>query len=224
MNVSSPQTHHVDRAAGQEGERQGNPPELPQLDQVLDVLVEIDRGLHVSRSGVMSALRTHPHANHVAAAHAVCAWVSDPAFRNRNAAALLLRALPNYDTSPPPSTLADPPPSADGEAWAPIAVALEERDSFRYEIWFSRLELVGDTTPTPPAHPPPAVGGLTFRRGTSGPGAQRVLVIRAPEHVRTWVRERYAGLIAEVASEVLGHRVAVEIVGIEWRPQAEPPA
>jgi chromosomal replication initiator protein len=44
------------------------------------------------------------------------------------------------------------------------------------------------------------------------------LVVRAPEHIRTWVEERYLPLLRKAASRSLEDGVSVEIVGDGWEP------
>ena len=44
------------------------------------------------------------------------------------------------------------------------------------------------------------------------------LYVRAPEHLRTWVRDRYLLLIRQAASRALGPSALVEIVGEDWAP------
>jgi chromosomal replication initiator protein len=48
------------------------------------------------------------------------------------------------------------------------------------------------------------------------------LYVRAPDHIRTWVGERYLPLLRSAAVRALGERAAVEIVDGGWRlPEAE---
>ncbi len=67
-----------------------------------------------------------------------------------------------------------------------------ETPDFKFHIWLDPLELA-------------AVEG-------------RVLYVRAPEHVRTWVAERYLPLLRRAAERSHDPDAAVEIVGADWRP------
>jgi chromosomal replication initiator protein len=73
---------------------------------------------------------------------------------------------------------------------------------FTFHIWLEPLELA-------------AVGGST-------------LYVRAPGHIRTWVRERHDGHLQRAAARVLGPNASVEIVDEAWQhsPAAadDPPA
>ena len=61
----------------------------------------------------------------------------------------------------------------------------------------------------------------------------RTLYVRAPEHIRTWVGERYAGLLREAAAARFQPGARVQVVGADWRageaggtaagPLGEPP-
>ena len=77
-------------------------------------------------------------------------------------------------------------------AWEAVRGTLRaEVTEVTFHIWLAPLEpagLVGDT-----------------------------LFVRAPEHIRTWVEERFAGLIRRSAATV-GAARAVEIVGDGWEP------
>ena len=42
------------------------------------------------------------------------------------------------------------------------------------------------------------------------------LYVRAPEHVRGWVRQRFAGLLEEAAARALGERTRVQLVAEDW--------
>jgi chromosomal replication initiator protein len=71
-----------------------------------------------------------------------------------------------------------------------------ETPDFKFHIWIEPLELAGV-------------------RGTT-------LYIRAPEHVRTSVRERYVPLLRQAARRHFDRAATVEIVGAEWSGSAEP--
>ena len=51
--------------------------------------------------------------------------------------------------------------------------------------------------------------------------AAEALYVRAPEHIRTWVGERYLPLLRASASRVLGTSATVTIVGDSWEAPAE---
>jgi chromosomal replication initiator protein len=65
-----------------------------------------------------------------------------------------------------------------------------ETPDFKFHIWLGPLELAG-------------VEG-------------RTLYVRAPEHIRSWVTERYLPLLREVASRRFDERAIVEVVGEGW--------
>ncbi|HKN92702.1 MAG TPA: chromosomal replication initiator protein DnaA [Thermoleophilaceae bacterium] len=50
------------------------------------------------------------------------------------------------------------------------------------------------------------------------------IYVRAPGHIRTWVKERHRGHLQRAAERVLGPAAAVEIVDETWRAAAEPTA
>ncbi len=62
---------------------------------------------------------------------------------------------------------------------------------FKFAIWLEPLELAGISRST--------------------------LFVRAPEHIRTWVRDRYLPLVQDAARRGLYPDASVEIVGEEWR-------
>jgi chromosomal replication initiator protein len=62
---------------------------------------------------------------------------------------------------------------------------------FKFHIWLDPLELVGVD--------------------------QQTLFVRAPDHIRTWVRDRYLPLVREAASRGYRPGVVVEIVDEGWR-------
>ena len=70
-----------------------------------------------------------------------------------------------------------------------------ETPDFKFHIWLHPLELA-------------AVQG-------------RTLYIRAPEHIRSWVSERYLPLLRRAAARLFDDRAVVEVVGADWSP-AEP--
>jgi chromosomal replication initiator protein len=70
-----------------------------------------------------------------------------------------------------------------------------ETPDFQFHIWLEPLELAG-------------VDGTT-------------LYIRAPQHIRTWVGERYLPLLRAVAERRFDRHAVVEIVDEEWKPRQE---
>jgi chromosomal replication initiator protein len=69
---------------------------------------------------------------------------------------------------------------------------------FKFHIWLEPLELVGVD--------------------------QQTLFVRAPDHIRTWVRDRYLPLVREAAIRGYRPEAVVEIVDEAWEPAAEPTA
>jgi chromosomal replication initiator protein len=63
---------------------------------------------------------------------------------------------------------------------------------FKFHIWLEPLELAG------------IEGGTLF--------------VRAPEHIRSWVTQRYLGLLREAAAGRFHPSATVQIVGADWRP------
>jgi chromosomal replication initiator protein len=55
------------------------------------------------------------------------------------------------------------------------------------------------------------------------PAAQRggTLFVRAPDHIRSWVGDRYLPLIRSAAARASGGRLSVEVVDEEWQPQPQ---
>jgi chromosomal replication initiator protein len=68
---------------------------------------------------------------------------------------------------------------------------------FKFHIWLEPLELVGVRDQT--------------------------LFVKAPEHIRTWVRDRYLPVISTAASRGFRPDARVEVVDSEWSPEAEAP-
>jgi chromosomal replication initiator protein len=50
------------------------------------------------------------------------------------------------------------------------------------------------------------------------------LYVAAPDHIRTWVGERYLPVLRASAERVLGERALVELVAEDWEPPAPKPA
>ena len=86
-------------------------------------------------------------------------------------------------------------PEALDEIWDQVREELRaETADFKFHIWIEPLELA-------------AVRGHT-------------LYIRAPEHIRTSVAERYVALLRTAARRRFDERATVEVVGSDWRPEA----
>jgi chromosomal replication initiator protein len=87
--------------------------------------------------------------------------------------------------------------SATDQIWDDIREELRsETPDFKFQIWLEPLELA-------------AISGKT-------------LFVRAPEHIRTSVTERYLPLLRRAASRCFDPRATVEVVGARWSPPAEP--
>ena len=79
--------------------------------------------------------------------------------------------------------------------WTDIRDELRrEAPDFKFHIWLAPLELA-------------AVDG-------------RRLIVRAPEHIRTGVEERYLPLLVRAARRRFDEAAVIEIVGDAWRPPA----
>ena len=87
------------------------------------------------------------------------------------------------------------PPDSDLEStWDAVRRELRaEVPDFTFHIWLEPLELAA-------------------RRGTR-------LFVRAPDHIRTWVDERYRPLLTGAAARVVGSNAQLEIVDCEWRDE-----
>jgi chromosomal replication initiator protein len=89
-------------------------------------------------------------------------------------------------------------PSALGQAeslrvWEDIRDELRRQTpDFKFHIWLEPLELAG-------------ADGST-------------LYVRAPEHIRTWVAQRYVTLLREAARKRFDAGASVEVVGEDWQP------
>jgi chromosomal replication initiator protein len=90
-------------------------------------------------------------------------------------------------------------PEEANQIWDDIRAELRrETPDFKFHIWLEPLELA-------------AVRG-------------RTLFIRAPEHIRTSVVERYLPLLRQAAARGFDERATVEVVGPAWTAPAEPPS
>jgi chromosomal replication initiator protein len=88
------------------------------------------------------------------------------------------------------------PPPPDDEIWDDIRDELrKETPDFKFHIWIDPLELA-------------AVHGLA-------------VYVRAPEHIRTSVAERYLPLLRRAAATRFDERATVEVVGTDWKAPAE---
>ena len=84
-------------------------------------------------------------------------------------------------------------PAQPDEIWDAIRDELRrETPDFKFQIWLEPLALA-------------AIRGTT-------------VYVRAPEHIRTSVAERYLPLLRRAASAGLGERAMVEVVGDGWEP------
>jgi chromosomal replication initiator protein len=82
------------------------------------------------------------------------------------------------------------------QIWDDIREELRsETPDFKFQIWIEPLELAGI-------------------RGTT-------LFVRAPEHIRTSVSERYLPLLRRAAARRFDPRAVVQVVGARWSPPAE---
>jgi chromosomal replication initiator protein len=85
------------------------------------------------------------------------------------------------------------------QIWDDIRAELRrETPDFKFHIWLDPLELA-------------AVQG-------------RTLFVRAPEHIRTSVVERYLPLLRQAAARGFDERATVEVVGPSWTPPAKRPS
>src|ERR687896_2621309 len=90
-----------------------------------------------------------------------------------------------------------PPVPSPDEIWDDIREELRrETPDFKFQIWIEPLELAG-------------ISGKT-------------LFVRAPEHIRTSVSERYLPLLRRAAARRFDPRAVVQVVGAHWSPPAEP--
>ena len=87
-------------------------------------------------------------------------------------------------------------PAQPDEIWDAIRGELRrETPDFKFHIWLEPLQLA-------------AIRGHT-------------VYVRAPEHIRTSVAERYLPLLRRAASIGFDEHALVEVVGDDWEPPAE---
>jgi chromosomal replication initiator protein len=87
-------------------------------------------------------------------------------------------------------------PAEPESIWSEVRAELRRQTpDFKFHIWLEPLELAG-------------IEG-------------RTLFVRAPEHIRTWVTERYLGVLRQAAASSFDPDAGVEIVGADWRPKEE---
>src|SRR3954452_14504209 len=98
----------------------------------------------------------------------------------------------SFRTRPPGGSRQSVPVQLD-KLWGDIRDELRrDTPDFKFHIWIDPLELAG-------------VDGKT-------------LYVRAPEHIRTSVAERYLPLLRRVAARRFDSHAVVEIVGPDWSP------
>src|SRR4051794_36134780 len=101
----------------------------------------------------------------------------------------------NTDSVGPRGGSRPPVPAQPDEIWDAIRGELRrETPDFKFHIWLEPLQLA-------------AIRGTT-------------VYVRAPEHIRTSVAERYLPLLRRAASAGVGERALVEVVGEDWEPPA----
>jgi chromosomal replication initiator protein len=89
-------------------------------------------------------------------------------------------------------------PAEPDRTWDAVRDELQRRaPEFKYRTWLEPLELAG-------------------RRGAT-------LYVRAPEHIRSWVGERYLPLVRDAAAAVIGPGASVDIVDDLWAPPDDEP-
>ena len=87
-------------------------------------------------------------------------------------------------------------PAHADQIWDDIRAELRRQTpDFKFHIWLDPLELAG-------------IRGHT-------------LYVRAPEHIRTSVAERYLPLLRRAAADCFDRRAVVEVVGAGWEPPPE---
>lgn len=89
----------------------------------------------------------------------------------------------------------DPPSPELTDAWAAVRDLLRAQvDDHKWSMWLEPLVLAG--------------------------GKRRLVVLAAPTHTRTWVRDRYSVRIREALAAVLGHEPGLDIIDIAEIPDA----
>jgi chromosomal replication initiator protein len=77
--------------------------------------------------------------------------------------------------------------------WSEVRAELRRQTpDFKFHIWLEPLELAG-------------IEG-------------RTLFVRAPEHIRSWVTERYLGVLRQAVATGFDRGAGVQVVGADWRP------
>jgi chromosomal replication initiator protein len=95
-----------------------------------------------------------------------------------------------------PEHVPSPPDDDLTRTWHSVRSELRaEVPDMTFHIWLEPLELAA-------------------RRGTH-------LFVRAPDHIRTWVEERYLPLLAGAATKVLGSKAQLEIVDADWAAEQD---
>ena len=95
-----------------------------------------------------------------------------------------------------PEDVPAPPDDDLTRTWHGVRLELRaEVPDLTFHIWLEPLELVA-------------------RRGPR-------LFVRAPEHIRTFVEERYLPLLASASARVLGRDAEVDIVDNDWSPESD---
>ena len=136
-----------------------------------------------------------------------------PPYRGRARIAAAVRTLffkyptpPEGCRTPVPEFVPDPPDPELAATWNGVRTELRaEVPDYTFHIWLDPLELAA-------------------RRRAR-------LFVRAPDHIRTWVEERYLALLTAAAIRVIGRDAEIEVVSADWRddqpassPGTTPPA
>jgi chromosomal replication initiator protein len=104
--------------------------------------------------------------------------------------------LRRHDVPLPPAAWGSrlPVPTQLEPLWEHIRRELRhEAPDFKFHIWLEPLSLAG-------------------REGNA-------LFVRAPDHIRTWIRERYLPLLTSAARRAIDAPVSIEIVDEQWEPR-----
>lgn len=148
-----------------------------------------------------AGLRVAPDATNRACPVAICAAQPGEPCRDRKG---VVKAKPHAKRlrAPDPDAffrsdrggqLVRPALPVDADGWAPIADVLRQGvEDHKFGIYLAPLRLVAEQ-------------GVT-------------LYVRVPDDIRTWVRDRYLGLINRAAQDVRGPQAVVQLVDEQWRP------